>query len=518
MPAPVIVVSLDGFRHSYLRLLPPSSALRTLARDGATAGRMLAVNPSKTFPSHWSIATGVPPDEHGLFDNYFYAADGVRFAMSEPTAHDARWWQGAEPIWAVAERQGLPTAPAYWPGADVAFRGARPTFRAPRNRANPRGPVAPPFRSQVRRLLRLLSLPPHRRPALLTAYYDGVDVAGHSSGPESAPTRRAVRRADAAVGALVDALRAAGHLDDVNVVLVSDHGMQAPREDCMLDLDETVPPSTLARIDFAPPAEHLATGVAGAFIRPARGVAGDFAEIDRPTDRAAALREMADAVRGWSERRRVADSASFSARRQPDAELLPWPDGANLDDAEAARLVLGCGCLARLRPRSPSPPSPPVPRGGLWPAAYLLPPLPLPLPWVAPASWGPVGPLAPQPRPPPPWAWRPAATWQLSSAIVGFPAADASATATAGAPRGGQHGYVPGRCGASFDHSMDAIFIGHGPAFRPGSRVPTLPIVHVHRLLAHALSVAPATRSAGGAGEDRRTFRDAARVLLRDVR
>ena len=70
MRAPVtILVSIDGFRPDYLaRGVTPN--LARLAAAGASAA-MRPSFPSKTFPNHWTLVTGLRPDRHGIVANRF---------------------------------------------------------------------------------------------------------------------------------------------------------------------------------------------------------------------------------------------------------------------------------------------------------------------------------------------------------------------------------------------------------------------------------------------------------------
>ena len=71
--APLILISLDGFRWDYLEKYPAESpTLRALKRDGVTARGLIPVFPSNTFPNHYSIATGLLPAHHGIVNNIFF--------------------------------------------------------------------------------------------------------------------------------------------------------------------------------------------------------------------------------------------------------------------------------------------------------------------------------------------------------------------------------------------------------------------------------------------------------------
>ena len=69
----VVVLSMDGFRSDY-----PSHAHTPTLDSLACVGVKAAFRPSfpsVTFPNHYSMATGLHPDHHGLVNNFFYAPD-----------------------------------------------------------------------------------------------------------------------------------------------------------------------------------------------------------------------------------------------------------------------------------------------------------------------------------------------------------------------------------------------------------------------------------------------------------
>ena len=136
-PAPRVLVlaSLDGFRAAYLdRGVTPN--LAALARRGVRARRMISSFPSKTFPNHYSIATGLYPGHHGIVANHVWDAALGAFSMDNRKAvQDGRWW-GGEPIWITAERSGLRTAPLFWPGTEAMIHGTRPSEWRPLDDGN----------------------------------------------------------------------------------------------------------------------------------------------------------------------------------------------------------------------------------------------------------------------------------------------------------------------------------------------------------------------------------------------
>jgi predicted AlkP superfamily pyrophosphatase or phosphodiesterase len=127
----VVLVSIDGFRFDYLKKYRPP-VLSRLAREGVRAKWMTPVFPTKTFPNHYSIVTGLYPDEHGIIENNMYdpVSDAVfGLGLSEELGN-ARWW-GGEPIWLTARKQGRIAASMFWPGSEAPIGGSHPRYWLP---------------------------------------------------------------------------------------------------------------------------------------------------------------------------------------------------------------------------------------------------------------------------------------------------------------------------------------------------------------------------------------------------
>ncbi|HEY9217292.1 MAG TPA: ectonucleotide pyrophosphatase/phosphodiesterase [Phenylobacterium sp.] len=226
----MILVSIDGFRADYLqRGVTPT--LARLAGEG-TRGAMRPSFPSNTFPNHYTLVTGLRPDQHGIVDNTMQdaAIPGVRFSMGNKAAvTDARWWDGAEPVWVAAERAGIRTGTMFWPGSEAPVRGIRPAHWLAFNQGMPSG-------KRVDQVLAWLDEPAATRPRFLTLYFDVVDTAGHLSGPDSEGLNKALGTVDAAVARLVEGLAARGVAADL--VIVADHGMAPIARERIVWLDD----------------------------------------------------------------------------------------------------------------------------------------------------------------------------------------------------------------------------------------------------------------------------------------
>ena len=213
----VVLVSFDGFKPDYLDRFD-TPAFDRLAASGAIAEALSPVFPSLTFPSHYSIATGLYPEHHGIVANRFYdpERDDEFYYRSDDSA-DGSWWDG-QPIWNTAETQGMVAATFFFPGTEADIGGIRPTHWRPFDGSVPDG-------TRVDQAIAWLEEPPETRPHVVTLYFSMVDSAGHSIGPDESGMRRSVESADRVLGRLLDGLDGLPFADEVYLVVVSDHGM-----------------------------------------------------------------------------------------------------------------------------------------------------------------------------------------------------------------------------------------------------------------------------------------------------
>jgi len=243
-PPLTILVSIDAFRPDYLgRGVTPN--LSALAAGGAFAA-MRPSFPSKTFPNHYTLVTGLRPDEHGIVANNMEdaAIPGVRFAMSNTSAVlDRRWWDEAEPIWVTAEKAKIPTGTLFWPGSEAQVHGVWPKKWAHFDQS---------FSSDLRvqMLLSWLDIRPAERPQLMTLYFDIVDDSTHHFGPDSPQANAAIAEVDRAIGKLVAGVKARGLA--ANLIVVSDHGMAMGSETQRVFIDDLLPKEAYKAVELGP--------------------------------------------------------------------------------------------------------------------------------------------------------------------------------------------------------------------------------------------------------------------------
>ena len=224
-----ILISIDGFRPDYLtRGATPN--LNALAAAGISAS-MRPSFPSVTFPNHWTVVTGLRPDRNGIVGNRMEdpAHPGMTFTMQ---SEEPFWWNTAEPVWITAEKAGIRTATMFWPGANVAFDGRRPSDWQQYGHEVSN-------RQRVDAIIDWLRRPADTRPRFLTLYFDAVDSAGHEFGPASPRRTAVVGEVDAAIGRLRSELAGLGQ--PANFVVTADHGMAPTSPDRVIRFDQIAP-------------------------------------------------------------------------------------------------------------------------------------------------------------------------------------------------------------------------------------------------------------------------------------
>jgi predicted AlkP superfamily pyrophosphatase or phosphodiesterase len=239
----VIVISLDAFPAFALedpRL--PIPTLRKLASEGASALRMIPVNPTVTWPNHTTMVTGVLPSRHGLLVN-----GAIVQQPGNPPKVDARMSKEemvhAPTVYDAAHQAGLTTAQIDWvaindaPSITWAFpetatasdplvkemvdKGA---LRAEDVAEKPARSIL--WRDQIWTRAATYLIREHK-PNLLLFHLLSLDTTQHQYGPKTLAATDAMAFLDSCVAQIVDAVKQSGRADRTTIIVVSDHGFTA---------------------------------------------------------------------------------------------------------------------------------------------------------------------------------------------------------------------------------------------------------------------------------------------------
>ena len=238
----LVLVSIDGFRWDFLDL-PEASQMSAIASRGTRVTKLRTVYPSKTFPAHLSIATGLYPTGHGVVDNRFCRSDRADCYRMGHGRKDPTWLAGT-PLWTLVEQQGGRASTFFWPESDAPFAGTLPTdYRLYDGRV--------PHGKRVAQVVEWLSLPQGTRPDLVTLYFSAVDSAGHTFGPGSKETRAAIADIDEQIATLWRSIQSLNVNADaqISLLLLSDHGMAEVDPATFIDTNDLPRPQGFKRMN-----------------------------------------------------------------------------------------------------------------------------------------------------------------------------------------------------------------------------------------------------------------------------
>lgn len=229
----VVVLSLDGFRSDYsLRAHTPT--LDSVAKAGIHS-TFRPSYPSNTFPNHYSMATGLYPDHHGLIDNKFYAED-IQLTYSHKNQQSVTnpHFYGGEPIWNTAQKQGINTATFFWVGSELPIQGMQPSIWKPYDRSTP-------HKNRADSVIAWLQLPEEERPHLIMWYIEEPDVIGHNSTPESPITIETIENLDSTINYFFTQARQLDIFPEIDFIILSDHGMATVLPEKHINLNDYLP-------------------------------------------------------------------------------------------------------------------------------------------------------------------------------------------------------------------------------------------------------------------------------------
>ncbi|MCS5489880.1 ectonucleotide pyrophosphatase/phosphodiesterase [Algoriphagus limi] len=226
----VILISLDGFRYDYVERFQPKN-LSQFIKEGTAAKGLIPSFPSKTFPNHYTIATGLKPEHHGLVDNNFWNPEKkMQYSISNREVVTDGTWYGGTPLWVLAEQNAMKSASYFFVGSEADIQGIRPSYYYDYD-----GNV--PNLTRISKVFEWLQLPETERPQMITMYFSDMDDAGHRYGPNNdEQLKKTLYRLDHELGALFEGVAS---LDlPITIVIVSDHGMVDVPKENLLNLTE----------------------------------------------------------------------------------------------------------------------------------------------------------------------------------------------------------------------------------------------------------------------------------------
>ena len=229
----VLMVSFDGFRHDFTTMADTPNFDR-LELEGVKADALIPVFPSLTFPNHYSIATGAYSGTHNITGNSFYDKKyRKKYSLyKKETVRNEKFYK-SEPIWVTAERQGVKAASFFWVGSEAPIKGYLPSIFKYYD-----GSV--PFKARIDSVLSWFQLPVKKRPQLIMLYFSEPDHTGHTWGVNTPEIVEVIEEMDDLLGYLLHNLETLEIYSNLNLIIVSDHGMTNVSENKRIVLDEYI--------------------------------------------------------------------------------------------------------------------------------------------------------------------------------------------------------------------------------------------------------------------------------------
>lgn len=241
----VLLISFDGFRADYLTKTETPN-FDKLVSNGVISEGMIPVFPSKTFPNHYAIATGLYPEHNGLVGNNMYDPDmNLSYAIRDREQVENPDWYLGEPIWNTVEKNGKKAGTMFWVGSEAPVQGMRPTFWKTYDGRMPNT-------DRIDSVLTWMTLGSEKEVDFGTLYFDFTDGAGHRYGPDSEEVKDAIQLADSLIGYLTQQMVEKRLDRNTNIIIVADHGMENLSRERLIFIDDYIDLEDIDLISSSP--------------------------------------------------------------------------------------------------------------------------------------------------------------------------------------------------------------------------------------------------------------------------
>lgn len=195
-----LVITVDGLRPDAISEANAPN-ITGLIKSGSYTPSAKTVDPPKTLPSHTSLVTGLTPKKHLTFINEWIDSIGhTEF----------------ETIFTVAKREGFTTA--MFVGKDklnyIAAPGSIDKLEIFEYSPSSVKEISESFIEYIK----------SDKPGITLIHFPEPDIPGHKHGWMSEEYLLSVKSVDAEIGKIVSELKQQGMLDEMSLVITSDHG------------------------------------------------------------------------------------------------------------------------------------------------------------------------------------------------------------------------------------------------------------------------------------------------------
>lgn len=225
----LIIVSYDAFRNEYFDR-GVTNFTNELRKNSTRSKYLRNIFPTKTFPNHHSIATGVFSDDHGVTGNEFYD-----FELEKPFNYSYEMFHYRSeiiPIWILNEMSGGNSGCMMWPGSDYLYNGISCTYKQHFN-------MSENLHERIDQVMGWITN--KTSPAnLVMLYVEDPDNHAHAFGPDSQQITDLVGKLDKMTEYLYNKIKEKNLDSRVSVIHLSDHGMDSLQLTNVVDLTQII--------------------------------------------------------------------------------------------------------------------------------------------------------------------------------------------------------------------------------------------------------------------------------------
>lgn len=233
----LILISFDGFRWDYLQNYSLPNIKKYFVEDGAMLEKGLTnAFSTVTFPNHWTLATGLYPESHGIVANVMYDPTlNQTYYDYGKLDNDTHWYAQNNltvPIWTLNELENNRRSAIVggFPGANVPFLNKTVSYTLD-------------YENKLqwfRKVDYLIDFFVKDDINFGTLYIPEPDETGHTYGPYSKNLENTLFKCDLLVGYLIERLKEESLFEKMNIIITSDHGMDTASLDHSIDLSDYV--------------------------------------------------------------------------------------------------------------------------------------------------------------------------------------------------------------------------------------------------------------------------------------
>ena len=249
----LIIVSFDGFRWDYLSRTHTPNFDRIISKGVRARYGMKNTFITKTLPNHFTLATGLYEESHGIVGNIMYdpVLNETFNVRNRSQVASSRWFDvGAEPIWVTNQLQNKNgrSGCMQWVGCEAPIKGVVPTHHVSYD-------ATMKNETRIKETIDWFTGPFPINLGLI--YFQEPDSTAHRFGPDSPQVTAMIGGLDKVAGYLLDKLEEAGLLEHTNLIITSDHGFAATSPDRVINLDDYIKPDSYRIFSTTPVATIL---------------------------------------------------------------------------------------------------------------------------------------------------------------------------------------------------------------------------------------------------------------------